>query len=218
MSDQNVPAGAEQPHAESARAQREPAGTALSRTGRANGPKRVRTAEREEADTTQQAGTQSEKAPVEQAEKVPAVQTGNASAEQAGKAPAEQAGAAREKATAVTAQLGEKATEVGQKAGAAAAQAGQKAGEVAGRVGEKAGAVAGQVGEKAAGITGEAGEKAGFVATKVGVTVIEAVEALPEPVRQRVDQGVRQVRQHPALVAAGVAAIALLLWNLRRGR
>src|SRR5689334_9960017 len=112
MSDQNVPDGAEQPHAESGRAQREPAGTALSRTGRANGPKRVRTAERAEADTTQQAGTQSEKAPVEQAEKVPAVQTGNASAEQAGKAPAEQAGkaaaeqagAAREKATAVTAQ------------------------------------------------------------------------------------------------------------------
>jgi hypothetical protein len=38
-------------------------------------------------------------------------------------------------------------------------------------------------------------------------------------VQERVEQGVRQARRHPAAVAAGVAAVVLVLWKLlRRGR
>ena len=137
-------------------------------------------------------------------------------------AAAEATGVAREKVTAAAAQAGEKATQVGQKASAVAGQvtaAAAQVGEKATQAGQKAGAVAGQVGEKATAIAGQLGEKADVVATQVGVTALEAVDALPEPVRQRVEQGVRQARQHPAVVAAGVAAAVLLLWKLlRRGR
>ncbi|SDO48332.1 hypothetical protein [Lentzea jiangxiensis] len=130
-------------------------------------------------------------------------------------AAAEATGVAREKVTAAAAQAGEKATQVGQKASAVAGQVTAAAAQVGG----KAGAVAGQVGEKATAIAGQLGEKADVVATQVGVTALEAVDALPEPVRQRVEQGVRQARQHPAVVAAGVATAVLLLWKLlRRGR
>ncbi|MEU7481922.1 hypothetical protein AB0A63_38535 [Lentzea sp. NPDC042327] len=125
---------------------------------------------------------------------------------------AEQAGAVREKATAVAAQVSEKATVI-------AGQVGEKAGAVAEQVSGKAGAVAEQVSGKASAVAGQVGEKVGVVTTQVGVTAIEAVEALPEPVRQRVEQGVRQARQHPAVVAAGAAALVLVLWKLlRRGR
>ncbi|SES14841.1 hypothetical protein SAMN05216188_12357 [Lentzea xinjiangensis] len=100
-----------------------------------------------------------------------------------------------------------------------ASAARQKATAVAGQVSEKATVIAEQVGQKAGAVAGQVSEKAGVVATQVGVTAIEAVEALPEPVQQRVEQGVHQARRHPAVVAAGAAAVVLLLWKvLRRGR
>ncbi|GGM75290.1 hypothetical protein GCM10011609_09040 [Lentzea pudingi] len=216
MSDKNVPAGANELRAEVGRPRREQGGTVEPPAGTTNGARRVKPEAREGADTVKQPAMPAKKAAT-------GMVSGDAS--KAGEKPGE-AGAvaekvgvaaeqAREKAAVAAAQVSDKATQVGQKAGAVAGQVSEKATQV----GQKAGAVAGQVSEKATVIAGQVGDRAGVVATQVGVTVLEAVEGLPEPVQQRVEQGVRQARQHPAVVAAGAAAVALLLWKLlRRGR
>ncbi|MCG8925017.1 hypothetical protein [Lentzea sp. CC55] len=211
MSDKNVPADAGELRAETAQTRRELGDSAPA--PRRNVPGPVEPGVRAGAAPAQN-GTRAGKPATATAEKA----TGAAG--EAGEKPdepgaAEAAGAAREKVTAAAAQMSEKATQAGQKAGVIAGQVGEKAAQA----GQKAGVVAGQVGEKATAIAGQLGQKADVVATQVGVTALEAVDALPEPVRQRVEQGVRQARQHPAVVAAGVAAAVLLLWKLvRRGR
>lgn len=107
---------------------------------------------------------------------------------------------------AVSAVAGKTTTAISHAADKAGEQVG-KAGAVATQVGEKAGAVATQVGHKASEVAGQVGEKAAH-----------AVEALPPPVQQRVERGVRQARRHPGAVTAGAVAVVLLLWRLLRGR
>ncbi|WP_330276078.1 hypothetical protein OG205_10925 [Lentzea sp. NBC_00516] len=209
MSNKNVPVNADEPRAEVEQTRRGLGDTVETLAHKENVRGRVEGEAHEGANTVKQTAARAKKP----AAGKPADAAGSAvskagqttdeagaaagiAAEKAG-VKAEQDGAAREKATVVAAQLSEKAT-----------QAGQKAGAVADQLSEKATVVAGQV-----------GEKAGVMATQVGVAAVQAVEALPEPVQQRVEQGIRQARQHPALVAVGAAAGVLLLWKLlRRGR
>ncbi|WP_329791216.1 hypothetical protein V1227_04670 [Lentzea sp. DG1S-22] len=213
MSDKNVPADAGELRAGTAQTRRELGDSAEAPAPRRNVPGPVEPGVQAGA-APKQNGTWAGKPATATAEKTTGA-AGKAEEKPDESGAAEAAGAAREKVIAAAAQVSEKATQAGQKAGAVAGQVGEKATQA----GQKAGAVAGQVGEKATAIAGQLGEKADVVATQVGVTALEAVDALPEPVRQRVEQGVRQARQHPAVVAAGVAATVLLLWKLlRRGR
>lgn len=205
MNNKNVPVNADEPRAGVEQTRRGLGDTVETQAHKENVPGRVEGEAHEGANTVKQTAARAKKPaagkPADAVSKVgqtidEAGAAAGIAAEKAG-VTAEQDGAAREKATVVAAQLSEKAT-----------QAGQKAGAVADQLSEKATVVAGQV-----------GEKAGVMATQVGVAAVQAVEALPEPVQQRVEQGIRQARQHPALVAVGAAAGVLLLWKLlRRGR
>ncbi|KOV82434.1 hypothetical protein [Nocardia sp. NRRL S-836] len=202
MSDKNVPGDAAELRAEARQTRREHSDTVDVLAHEAKVPGPVEHKAREGVDAVKQTARQAKGAAATGAagnavskagEKANETRAAGVVAEKAGVV-AEQVDAVREKATAVTAQVSEKAS-------------------------QKAGAVAEKVSEKATVIAGQVSEKAGVMATQVGVTAIGAVEALPEPVQQRVEQGVRQARQHPAVVAAGAAALVLLLWKLlRKGR
>ncbi|RKT53990.1 DUF3618 domain-containing protein [Saccharothrix australiensis] len=56
----------------------------------------------------------------------------------------------------------------------------------------------------------KAQETAAKVSTQVSDKASHAVDALPPPVAE-------QVRRHPAAIAVGVAAVAVLVWRLVRG-